>query len=467
MADNFIGLTDRGRVRDNNEDTFIAQPLTGSGLIAACVIDGVGGHEGGEVAAAIARETILQELDSLPAADAEALRRAIIRSNQNIYEENRQRAVSQPMACVCTLALADIANNQFHYAHVGDTRLYLLRDESLIKITKDHSFVGFLEDSGRLSEEEAMKHPKRNEINKALGFDPQIEIQPDYIDTGTSPFLPGDMLMVCSDGLTDMVTLNNIAGILTDKATLPEKCEALVAAANEAGGKDNVTAVLVHNNKKPIKTKATRPAIKKNEAALEVIAPPMAEAAAHETVVQQPAARRRQGGTVAILSVLCAVFLAGLLWQWFDGRKASTAAATAVPPSRNASEKKLQDSLALGKAAKLTLYDSIYGNLIFVNDTIVIGKDSFHLRGGGMTLRADSLYAGPGLFINGSRHVVLEDLTLENFETGILAQGRDVYLINVRFVNCRTPMQYQSTLPDSRTLSGALLDSIIQTDSLH
>jgi len=466
MAENFIGLTHQGRVRDNNEDTFIAEKLKSSGLIAACVIDGVGGYEGGEVAAAIARDTLLEKLQGLAAMSADAMRQAFILANQRIYEENRQRANSEPMACVCTLAVADIANNELHYAHVGDTRLYLLRDHSLVKLTKDHSFVGFLEDSGRLTEEEAMRHPKRNEINKALGFDPQIELQADYIETGTSPFLPGDMLLLCSDGLTDMVTLNNITDILVSPTSLPEKCNALIEAANNAGGKDNVTAVLVHNNKKPVKTKATRPAsVKKNEEeAREVIAQQPAE----PVKISKPR-RKGRSGSVTILAVLCVTFLAGFLWQWLGNRTFGTHdGQPAVERNRNAAEKKLQDSLDHVGNGALALYDSVYGNLIKVSDTLYIISDSLHVRGRGMTLRADSAFKGPAMIIYaGTSHVVLEDITLENFETGIIAQGPNVYFINVRFVNCRTPVQYQSVILEDRTLSGALLDSVMQTDSLH
>ena len=119
------------------------------------------------------------------------------------------------MACVLTLVLADVEENKFYYAHVGDTRLYLLRDNSLVKVSNDHSFVGFLEDNGRLTEEAAMRHPKRNEINKALGFDEEQLLQPDYIETAESPFLPSDILLLCSDGLSDMINQKTITSILT------------------------------------------------------------------------------------------------------------------------------------------------------------------------------------------------------------------------------------------------------------
>ncbi|HZH38149.1 MAG TPA: protein phosphatase 2C domain-containing protein, partial [Flavisolibacter sp.] len=198
MADNFFGVTNTGRIRDNNEDTFLAETLP-NGWIVACVIDGVGGYEGGEVAAEIARTTVQRYLQQLAPDPLQRLRDSLLQANLTIYNEKLQLRGKDQMACVVTLAVVDMENNQFYYAHVGDTRLYLLRDHSLVKVTKDHSFVGFLEDSGRLSEKEAMAHPKRNEINKALGFDPQIDLKEDYIETGSSPFLPGDMLLLCSD----------------------------------------------------------------------------------------------------------------------------------------------------------------------------------------------------------------------------------------------------------------------------
>ena len=203
MAENFIGLTDTGRVRKNNEDTFIAERIQQGEFIIACVIDGVGGYAHGEVAAAIARQSILDHFTE-PAGDITTrLRTALLSANDRIFDEKQLNRAYSRMACVLTLALVDTENNQFLYAHIGDTRLYLLRDESLIKITKDHSFVGFLEDTGRLSEQAAMRHPKRNEIDKALGFVQPIEKPEDYIETGQSPFLPGDLLLLCSDGLTD------------------------------------------------------------------------------------------------------------------------------------------------------------------------------------------------------------------------------------------------------------------------
>lgn len=259
MDNNFFGLTDTGKVRGNNEDTFILQPSIGGEYILAAAIDGVGGYSGGEIAAASARESIVEYFAN-PRSDLNAMmKEALINANEKIYKEKIEVKEHDSMACVLTFAVVDIKNNEFHYIHVGDTRLYLLRDKSLVKITKDQSFVGFLEDSGRLSEEEAMRHPKRNEINKALGFNTGLEKDADYFDTGKSPFLPGDMILLCSDGLTDMVNKQDITDILTSEITLEEMAQKLIDAANTNGGKDNITAVLVKNDKPYQKQEAVKP----------------------------------------------------------------------------------------------------------------------------------------------------------------------------------------------------------------
>ena len=227
MADFFYGITDIGRQRDNNEDAFIAQPLYKNGPVLAAVIDGVGGYEGGEVAAAIAKQTFLGAFRPDTSHIIETLRSAFAAANEKIFQQKRVSGANGNMSCVATFAYVDIKNNKFFYAHVGDTRLYLFRDQSLIKVTKDQSFVGFLEDSGRLTEAEAMGHVKRNEINRALGFDIAANFAGDYVETGESPFLPGDTLLLCSDGLTDLVNADGIRSVLSKKILLEEKAVGL------------------------------------------------------------------------------------------------------------------------------------------------------------------------------------------------------------------------------------------------
>ncbi|MBP8067436.1 MAG: serine/threonine-protein phosphatase, partial [Pedobacter sp.] len=259
MAKHFFGLTDTGKTRDNNEDSFVLQPITNEQFIVAAVIDGVGGYNGGEVAAAIAQEEISKQFKDRPTDPIATMIIAFRKTNKEIVAKKQTEKELSEMACVATMVLADIENNLFYYAHVGDTRLYLFRDGSLVKISKDQSFVGFLEDSGRIDEAAAMQHPKRNELNKAIGFSDQIEHDESYIETGQSPFLPGDLLLLCSDGLSDMVNKQDMTLLLTQGDTLAKKASNLVALANENGGRDNITVVLVQNDKVPQQVEATRP----------------------------------------------------------------------------------------------------------------------------------------------------------------------------------------------------------------
>jgi len=267
MDNNIFGQTDVGKVRENNEDAFIAEELLHSGFILGCVIDGVGGYEGGEVAAEIAKNCIKKNLFSVTSEDLLPRMVGTLKlANEEIFNRKKLDPELEQMACVLTLVLADVENNKLYYAHVGDTRLYLLRDQVLVKITTDHSFVGFLEDSGRLSESAAMSHPKRNEINQALGFASTETMKEDFIETGESPFLPGDMLLLCSDGLTDRIDKDQITSILTQHPGLPFAAGLLVDAANEAGGHDNITVVLVKNNNKPANLEVSKPMARKESA---------------------------------------------------------------------------------------------------------------------------------------------------------------------------------------------------------
>ena len=467
MADNFYGITDTGRIRENNEDTFIAEKVWSDAFIAACVIDGVGGYEGGEVAAQLARDTILEQLRR-PAGDAiQAMMGALTIANERIYTERTSNVQRDSMACVLTMAMVDTKNNQFYYTHIGDTRLYLFRDDSLVKLTKDHSFVGFLEDSGRLTEDAAMSHPKRNEINKALGFDPQMSLKSDYIETGSSPFLPGDLLLLCSDGLTDLVNSQSITAILSSDTALEEKGKALISAANSAGGKDNITVVLVENTKKRTRQKATRPTlIKKNE-----------EQPRNEEVpkVQEPAppirsVRKKSDNRTLIiaLSVLSALLLLALLWALFRKPAAEDELITPMQGNRYPKEQNLVDAINGATATRVALSDTSVGFIVPISDTIYIDQDSLHLVGNGIVLQGDSSFTGPAFAISPAcKYLLLENLVFQDFRTAIIA-GKDVlHLKNVRFRNCTVPVQYQFSFTDNRYISGRIKDSLLfRSDSL-
>ncbi len=473
MAKNYFGITDTGKMRSNNEDAFITETISNGKFIAACVIDGVGGYAGGEVAAKIARDAITDHLNKPFSNITEMMQDALATANENIYKEKQQNTGNEQMACVLTLALADVEGNKFYYAHVGDTRLYLYRDGSLIKVTHDHSFVGYLEESGRLSEEAAMRHPKRNEINKALGFDAQINRQADYIEIGDSPFLPDDTLLLCSDGLSDMVGISTITSILKTDESLQFKCNTLIEAANRAGGKDNITVVLVHNNKPKTQHKATKPIaiIKKNEIPKTNEVVKLHEA---KPEIVREVAPKKNNGTVSILAVLCFTLLGAFLFMLYKNQFENrgdkvTAIDTSVERKRTEQEIRLIDSINNPSGIEVFLINSSNSAPIVITDSIRIQNDSLHIIGNGATFKGDSTYVGPAFSIAANcKYILLDSLTFENFDMAVLAKSSALHLKNVQFKNCRVPVAYQLALPNNTSVSGRFVDTIFyNSDTLR
>ncbi len=473
MADTFFGITDTGKVRDNNEDAFIAQKAMNGQYIIACAIDGVGGYSGGEVAAAIAKESILNYFTVLSGDMTSMMKEGFIHANEKIFTEKQKNAEYVNMACVLTLAIVDVANNQFYYAHVGDTRLYLFRDKSLVKLSKDQSFVGFLEDSGRLTEQEAMDHPKRNEINKALGFGEQTALTDDYIETGQSPFLPGDLLLLCSDGLTDLVNKEEITSVLTEKISLKQKATLLVSSANSKGGKDNITVVLVKNEKKPLKQKATKPTIivKKNirqKEQIELVEQPASGVVERISVAKQ----KSRHGFITFLSILCIGLGAAILWMlWlkYNGVTSSNESdAASKERTKTFLEIKLQNAIDAMAGDTLILSDTAFAEPIILTRTLFIEKDSLYIKAeGNIVLKSDWGFAGPAISIlPQSQHIVLDSLIFNGFEIAVATHDKVLRLNKVRFINCATPVQTSFNFSNDVFVSGTIKDTSFKTDSL-
>jgi serine/threonine protein phosphatase PrpC len=242
------GQTDVGKRRQDNQDAFIAVPLRGETSALLVVIDGVGGYAGGERAATIAKESIQQYMATPKGDSLTMLREAVVFANNQIDTERRTNPSLDQMCCVLTAAVADTAAGKVYYAHVGDTRMYRYRNDELEKITSDHSLVGEREDTNELSEAEAMEHPHRNVVLRTVGSQTHRVDDDEFIESGETDFQPGDLLLLCSDGLTDMLTRGQIRGILNRPLPLTDQVRDLIQLANQQGGKDNITIVVAHQS---------------------------------------------------------------------------------------------------------------------------------------------------------------------------------------------------------------------------
>ena len=234
------GATDTGRHREVNEDRFHVDAERGIFL----VVDGVGGQAAGGKAADTAVAILRARLERETGPVDERIREAISAANNEIHRLASMRAEWAGMACVLTAAV--LHHDTLVVGHVGDTRLYTIHDGRITKVTRDHSPVGEREDAGELSELEAMRNPRRNEVYRDVGSEPHAPRDSDFIDVVEVPFEADAALLLCTDGLTDLVHSSAIHALAVEHAGRPDDVvHALVAAANDAGGKDNVTVVYV------------------------------------------------------------------------------------------------------------------------------------------------------------------------------------------------------------------------------
>jgi len=233
-------LSDPGRIRQNNEDAFYVDADRGIFL----VVDGIGGQAAGEKAAEIAVSRVRGRLERQTGTVEQRVREAIANANNEIYKAAQDNPEWRGMACVLTLVLLE--NGSGVVGHVGDSRLYQLRPGRIRKITHDHSPVGQREDNQEISEAEAMRHPRRNEVFRDVGSEMHSPDDPGFIEIQHLEFDPESALLLCSDGLSDLVPSAEIRQAVESNAGNPEAgARALIAAANAAGGKDNITVVLV------------------------------------------------------------------------------------------------------------------------------------------------------------------------------------------------------------------------------
>jgi PPM family protein phosphatase len=242
----FSGHTHPGRVRHNNEDAFHIDADRGIFL----VVDGIGGQAAGEKAAAIAVERLRARLERQTGATEQRIREAIAIANNEIFKAARANPEWEGMACVLTVVVLEndavIENGSAVVGHVGDSRLYQLRRGEIRKITHDHSPVGEREDKGEIGETEAMRHPRRNEVFRDVGSEEHEPDDANFIEIQRIPFDAETALLLCSDGLSDQVPAAEIQRALERHAGDPDAAiRELIDAANRAGGKDNVTVVVV------------------------------------------------------------------------------------------------------------------------------------------------------------------------------------------------------------------------------
>lgn len=322
IALRYAARSDVGLVRSNNQDSAYA----GSHLLV--VADGMGGHAGGDVASSVAIGRLASLDSETPASDIVAtLEESVLEANQEILRRARDEPQLRGLGTTITALLR--AESKFALAHIGDSRAYLLRDGETVQITKDHTFVQRLLDEGRLTEEEAERHPQRSVLMRVLG---DVDADPE-LDLSLRAAHPGDRWLLCSDGLSGLVSLDTIDATLKDIEDPGECADALVQLALKGGGPDNITCIVadvVDLDALPrgVEAPSTTPQIvgsaARNRHRPTAASGPAAKAAAltreepeipyeDEDFSEEEPPRRSPWPAVVVLALLVAL-LGGLLW---------------------------------------------------------------------------------------------------------------------------------------------------------
>jgi protein phosphatase len=313
-------ITDPGRRRRRNEDAYVCEPP----LFA--IADGMGGAQAGEVASRLAAAALKEGAGS--GGGERRIVDLIQEANRRVYDRSNTDPNASGMGTTMTVALVE--DGRVAFGHVGDSRAYLIRDGAMEQITEDHSLVNELLKSGKLSAEEAETHPQRSVITRAVGTDPDVDV-----DTFTIPAETGDLFLLCSDGLTDMVDEETILNLVERNRTdMDAALRALVKAANRGGGEDNITVVAFEISDAPVHDGQTQEQalppelarkLEDEETLDEVDAVPVVDTAvlSTEEIQEQVAAeeralrrhRRRRVLAWLVLLLFLAVVAAAVIWR--------------------------------------------------------------------------------------------------------------------------------------------------------
>lgn len=330
--------TDLGKVREGNEDSYLVDPP----LLLYAVADGMGGHRGGEVASKLALETV----ESLARQGTGTLAEQVHEANHAVYERSQKDRRVTGMGT--TVTAARIVDDALHLAHVGDSRAYLLRAGAFRQLTEDHTLVNRMVKAGEITAGEADVHPHRNVLTRAIGTEPEVEV-----DEADVALMDGDRLLLCSDGLFGMVTEDQIQAILETEPDPQRAADRLIRAANRAGGIDNITALVLD---------AHEPEAGEGDDA--------AEGPSGVVGGMDPAQRqrltRRAGLTVLVMLVLVALLFAGRRYvdaQWYvgvaNGRVAVFQGIPASPLGFQLSHAVKVTELPADEVAQLPLYEHL------------------------------------------------------------------------------------------------------------
>lgn len=239
--------SDIGRIREINQDYVFLSRSFENGLILAIVADGMGGHLAGEIASKMAVDTIYRELEHIMGESLsideykEALAQAIYKANEEVYQESLRNEEYRGMGT--TIVVAMVHPNWIILGHVGDSRAYLLDREKIEQLTRDHSLVSELLMNGQISEEEAISHPQKNILMRALGTEDTVKTDFQVREWGK-----GQTILLCTDGLTNQLSDKDIFEVVQDSSrSLPEIADHLLLLANQAGGDDNISVIIVQH----------------------------------------------------------------------------------------------------------------------------------------------------------------------------------------------------------------------------